>query len=58
MECTTDLALLKSFSKTLSPVENNRRNLSERSGISTMPKTFTPLFFTLIRVFIPVFNNL
>lgn len=35
-----------------------RENTLERPGISTMSKTFTPLFFILIRVFIPVFNNL
>jgi len=54
----TDLVLSKSCSKILSPVEKSRRNGSEQPGISTMPKTFAPLFFILIRVFIPVFNNL
>lgn len=57
-ECTTDLVLFEPCSKILSPVEKSRRNLSEEPGISTMSKTFAPLFFTLIRVFIPVFNNL
>ena len=58
LECTTDLVLSDSCSKTLSPAEKTRRNLSEQAGISTMSKTFAPPFFTLIRVFIPVFNNL
>ena len=57
-ECTTDLVFSEPCSTILSPVEKSRRNLSEEPGISTMSKTFTPPFFTLIRVFIPVFNNL
>ena len=58
LERTTDLVFSEPCSTILSPVEKSRRNLSEEPGISTMSKTFTPPFFTLIRVFIPVFNNL
>lgn len=58
LERTTDLVFSEPCSKILSPVEKSRRNLSEEPGISTMSKAFTPPFFTLIRVFIPVFNNL
>ena len=35
-----------------------RGSALEQPGISTMSKTFAPPFFTLIRVFIQVFNNL
>ena len=58
LECTTDLVFSEPCSKILSPVEKSRRNRSEQPGISTISKTFAPLFFTLIRVFIPAFNNL